>query len=418
MVIDWRSRIIEMLSSKEYQNIAEFYKPSIFDKLRVSRLESVHSDFWRWLLDSSEGHSLGVAPAECFLRVLLLADENKLSKALEDEDADSFKNQIILGNRVAFESNVSREKCIKYKGKDSRIDLLIKMKIKEMKKELVICVENKVKSNENNEQTEAYFEAVNEKYADCNRIYVYLTPKPISSLTEMAECRCKEFIQIDYQLLMDNILEPMKIKIKSEEDKIFIENYMRCLSRPVVDELYNNEGKKNKGGDIIMCTSESEKELLRSFYFRHKELVIAVLDSLKDDDKNDTIGKCVNYLKKKSPKDYTKYSFEGKEYNKTRLMLAVAHKIANDKGNITLEEMKEIFRQDKVALLTEAEEKNKKDKYKRWLTKDDEKIELSDGTEIAISNQWTKELIDEFISKKKVNNIKYEIKEIKDKYNS
>ena len=415
MIKDYRKEIMELLASKEYQNLSRFYRPSIFEKIGISRLERVHSEFWRWMLDSSESHSLGGYPAECLLRVLLVADENKVSTALKDENVELFKRKIILGEKMVIESNVSREETINYNSSNKRIDLLIKMKIKNMNKVLIICIENKVKSKENDEQTVAYYEGVRDIYKDANILYVYLTPKSIETLKNGVECECKDFIQIDYQLLTKHILQPVRIKINVEEDRNLIENYIRCLSRPALEDSDDvDKGKKAERGYIIMSMDEKEKVLLREFYFQHKELLMAVISSLEEEESG-ILNEFFDGLPEKSSKDYTKYEFDGKPYNKTRLMWAVAKKYATENKDVSLDDMKKIFDKNKVCSKSDAIKNNEKSNIKRWLTKPDEIIKLKNGEEIAMSNQWTKALVDEFIRKKQKNHIKYEILELEDK---
>ena len=141
---------------------------------------------------------------------------------------------------------------------------------------------------------------------------------------------------------------------------------------------------------------------------------MAVISSLEEEESG-ILNEFFGGLPEKSSKDYTQYRFDDKTYNKTRLMWAVAKKYATENKDVSLDDMKKIFDKNKVCSKSDAIKNNKKSNIKRWLTKPDEIIKLKNGEEIAMSNQWTKALVDEFIRKKQKNHIKYEILELEDK---
>ena len=103
-------------------------------------------------------------------------------------------------------------------------------------------------------------------------------------------------------------------------------------------------------------------------------------------------------------KDYTQYIFNGKEYGKNRLVLAVIKEYVKDK-NVTLEELQKIF--DKkiqggfgvIEEYVNAEELYKTTGYKRHFL--DDEINLDNGQKIVICSQWGKGNIVNFIDKAK-----------------
>lgn len=117
---------------------------------------------------------------------------------------------------------------------------------------------------------------------------------------------------------------------------------------------------------------------------------------------------------RKSSKDYTKYLFQGKPYNKRKLVLAVIQQwISENKPNDLLELLKafpqEIRGGGLFFSVEEAEEiYSRQGIYRHFLGKT-EILNFPDSTQYAISNQWGKGNIEKFINQAKKNG--YEIDE-------
>lgn len=118
---------------------------------------------------------------------------------------------------------------------------------------------------------------------------------------------------------------------------------------------------------------------------------------------------------KKSSKDYTSYIFQGKSFNKRKLVLAIIqHWVSENKPN-NLFELLQVFPQEirNGGLFVTVEEAkaiyDRQGIYRQFLG-DSEIIEFSDASKYAISNQWGKGNIDKFIAHSKT--IGYEIEEI------
>lgn len=117
-------------------------------------------------------------------------------------------------------------------------------------------------------------------------------------------------------------------------------------------------------------------------------------------------------------KDTTKYLFEGVEYSKSRLVLAVVTKYATDNKQITGQELIDTFPADKIPLGSWSCLKFLKDipvKYQsappRYFCKNHEIIKLSNGDVLATCTQWTVDSIRTFVDYVR-NNLGYEITEI------
>jgi len=109
---------------------------------------------------------------------------------------------------------------------------------------------------------------------------------------------------------------------------------------------------------------------------------------------------------KKFRKDYTKYRFEDEIYNKRRLVLAVVQQWISDNKPLSLPELLDAFPQEIrkggfFVPLADAEAKYKRQGISRHFLADDEIIRFPDSTQFAISNQWSKDWIDNFLSQAK-----------------
>ncbi len=104
--------------------------------------------------------------------------------------------------------------------------------------------------------------------------------------------------------------------------------------------------------------------------------------------------------------DRTKFKYKNQIYNKGRLVLAVIKDFVADQGDITYSQLEKKFPQKLQGSIgvfvkeEKAQERYNKTGYKRYYIKDDEVITLSDST-IAVSNQWGKDNIYNFVKRAK-----------------
>lgn len=95
---------------------------------------------------------------------------------------------------------------------------------------------------------------------------------------------------------------------------------------------------------------------------------------------------------RKTTKDFSKYTFQGKELGKAALARAIVTHYVKEHPGISLAELKDVFPDEVqgkavVVKLEEAEELLQKTGYKRFAMKGDQILELSD-CQACISNQW------------------------------
>jgi hypothetical protein len=105
---------------------------------------------------------------------------------------------------------------------------------------------------------------------------------------------------------------------------------------------------------------------------------------------------------KKSTKDYTSYLFNGNTYNKRKLVLnVIQHWVELNKPK-DFNALIEAFPQELLTggIFVTADEARliyERQSISRHFLNDDEIIKFLDGTQYAISNQWSKASIDKFI---------------------
>ncbi|WP_052085799.1 PD-(D/E)XK nuclease family protein [Clostridium sp. HMP27] len=403
--LDVKKSIIQLFNSKEYHELKSYYDfKGIFDTLGIMRNENVHSNFLAWIINPDQNHGLGNYPIRKFLEMIVMSlFDCQYAKGKLDLFPEYLIDYIITGNYEIIDVKIEREKVI---DKNKRIDIFIDLSLQVGCEEsqiidMKIILENKVYSEEHSEQTIEYYKWASKNFKENSElVFLYLSPIPNSELYSLIEqqCQCKKYIQINYQYLVDYVLEPCKMQQLSPETSSFLDNYLRCLSYPSIDKEENI-----KNGGLVMAISEREKKLLLDFWEGNKPLLLAVLNALKDNEdineqERENIDNMISTISKKSNKDYGKYLFNGNKYGKGRLVLAVIKEYVKSK-NPTFDELKHTFSdniQGSSGVLQTLEDAENKD-LKRFFMKPDEILVSSDNIEFVVSNDWGKPNIDRFI---------------------
>lgn len=395
-----RDEIIKFKNDPDSQKLESFYYSKSFSEiLRVSRREISHSSFIGWLLNKAESHNLGDFPIRKFIDIILKFSDDKL------KSNTSIYNSFVTEDYEIERVNVEREKAVKKVG---RLDIYVELTllISDKKQNVKLIIENKVESKENNDQTNSYYNYYNSISRE-NEIVIYIYLTPISTLElielEEPECNCKEFIQINYQSIVDYLIEPALNQNISGQTRNILKEYLKSLSQPSIDEEI--DGHKQ---ELIMALGTEERNLLSSFWNKNEKLILAALyaissDPEQEEDTRNNVKEALTSLS--SGKDYTKYIFNGNKYGKNRLVLAVVKDYVNNNPTITYEELQVVFPnslQGIETFTTETEAKQKKDR--RNFIKKNELITLSNAT-IAVSTQWGIVNIEPFINHCKGMNI-------------
>ncbi len=222
----------------------KFEKFNIFDCLKITRAEIRHSNFLGWLLDPQETHGLNDYFLKEFIKKVLYSNKHSIANTPSVFDIDVWNMSDI---------EVRRE--YKY------IDLLI---IDENNK-FIIVIENKIDTNQHDDQLKRYTDIVQQEYPDekYQKLYVYLKPE--------FEKVALPFIYVSYKA----ILETINILIEYRQDKISneiliaIKHYKEIIERDIMKEddikkicrtIYN---KHRKAIDLIYkYNSDASTEIM------------------------------------------------------------------------------------------------------------------------------------------------------------
>lgn len=409
-----RNEIIKFNNDINVQKLESLYHSKSFPEIMgVSRKELMHSNFIAWFLNENENHSLGKFPLQKFLELLVIfSKENQLYKHKELFDS------IIVSDYELSSIRIETEKSINNVG---RIDIYVESKIKYLNKEKVlkIIIENKVGTKEHSDQTLKYynhFESV--KKSNEINLYVFLTPISSTELLELAEpeCSSKEFIQINYQSLVDFLFEPVIKKNISDKTKTIIKEYLQSLSQPTLDK---DEDEYKQG--LIMALGTEERNLLTKFWEKNQKLILAALyaissDPEQDKDVRDNASTALTNLSN-SNKDRSLYSIlyngnvEVEKIKKSDIGLSTVKIL--DKHNLINDEMFDFLRKDRTCsfqLLKRLEEVTETEKkYGRYRINGTPEL-IYNGEEYFVARNWGKQNTDEFIKKmlKKIKGLSYE----------
>lgn len=271
-----RDEIIKFKNDPDFQKLENFYYSKSFSEvLGVSRREISHSGFLAWILNNTESHNLGEFSIKKFLDIVLKFSNDKL-KNKNSELYNSFVTEDYEIERVFVKS----EFAVKNVG---RLDIFVELTllISNIQRNVKLIIENKVESKESNDQTNNYFNHFDSiKKENETIIYIYLTPISTLELIELtqAECNCKEFIQINYQSIVDYLIEPALNQNISNRTKNILIEYLKSLSQPSIDEEI--DGLKQ---ELIMALGNEERKLLSSFWNKNKKLILASLYAISSD---------------------------------------------------------------------------------------------------------------------------------------
>ena len=392
-----REQIINLNNSDEFKQLSRYYKKkSFFNILGISRKETIHSYFLHWLFSPDESHELDEFALRRLLELIVLV-KNKLQSQNEQlQFPEDIEDTIICGGYTLDRIECERERAT---DQGDRLDLFLSFDFhsEQKDKHINIVLENKVKSKEGKEQTNRYYTYGEE--LDGETIYLFLSPLSNSDYETLSYpvCDCKKFVGLNYQYLVDYVLEPCLSECTVSDAKVFIEEYLRTLSQPSLqfDDF--------DGGEVIMAVSSRERDLLLNFWENNKDLLTAALNALADNpeleqEERDRIRESLQAVSKSSNRDYTKFQFDGQAYAKNRLVLAVVKKHVENNPSITMQELSKAFTSPVLPVIItpieEAREVAERTGHRRHFI--DEPITLVDA-EIAVNNQWGTGGIESFI---------------------
>jgi hypothetical protein len=216
-------------------------------------------------------------------------------------------------------------------------------------------------------------------------------------------------------------LSIIELKLNQINDSTLnqLENYLDQKEQILELGKYWNEEIKPKWIGVVVGTSISAdlQEKLNNGY-KYNDIPIAgiVLNRYRSSDNNIFVVSDTYFSYKYSEKDYSKFNYKNKAYNKARLVNEIVRDFVDLNPTTTFSELKEIFPKqiqgsfgvfDK---LSRAEEIYINWGHKRHYIKPTETINLGDGEIIATCNQWNPHNIADFIKNAKKLGYEIEIK--------
>ena len=322
--IDYASIMLQFNNDPDFIKLRDRYATKSFlEIMSTDRSETRHSSFLAWLL---EGKDFPVKeqdhPIIHLLDILIRRESEQSTQKLVHDD---IKNMVLSRNiKSILIHEVSTEKLIKDLStiqSIDRLDIYIHCTIESKNgesKEIEFIIENKVGSKENGPkengskdsgpkeksdfdvkypdyvkktQTERYYYACNDKAKD-NRngrkqIFIYLTPisnddlSDFDNLGEDQKSKDEHFININYQDILDNIIEPLlSAEDISTRIHTLLEEYVLSLSLPALIEK-ENENEQNIKGSIIMATRKVDIENITNIIKKNSYLSL-IQDALKE----------------------------------------------------------------------------------------------------------------------------------------
>ena len=268
--INIKSEIINFYNDPLYQELNAYYsKKTIFNILKIERNENRHSAFLAWLLDKNVNHGLGDEPLKKLLRFLYIRNE-----------VNSYDSCLLSGNYLIDKLEVSTEEQAYDSKKYGRIDIFLKLQYRyhtrdEQEKKLCVIIENKMYTEEHDNQTERYRDwALRQNYKKEQIIGVFLAPNRVGKCTG-DNTPGFEFLKIDYQDLLDNVLEPLLLLDMPHDARVFITDYIINLGQPLQKTDDNGAVKEQTGA--ILAVPNKTKENVYDLYKKHKDFLDALV---------------------------------------------------------------------------------------------------------------------------------------------
>lgn len=260
---------------------------NIFDVLKLSRAEIRHSNMLSWLLNPSENHGLN----DLFLRNLI--------KVIIQNNSYSDINPIELLTVDFSDLQVLREW--------ENIDIFLSSK------EYVIVIENKIDSQEHDNQLQKYKKIVDERYKKQKKLYLYLTPSGIAPSDDenwliVTYSDILEALQISFDLnqnelppgpkmLIQDYINLLRSKIVEDPKLIEICKKIYIKYKPALDLIFENKGnfitenviQEIKDNNIMVNESSSTNSVV-VFSTNEMNDILPALDEKKSGSWNDGLA--------------------------------------------------------------------------------------------------------------------------------
>jgi len=329
--------IINFKNSKEWIEFKNYYDDKSFtEQLGLFRYEDANTNFLASLLKSDNIYGYTTYPMKLLLELIKI----KSSK-------DYFKDVNLLNNYDINNLSIKTREALQ----SGIPDLHIRFNINE--KEYLILIEAKLQSDEQEKQTQRYYDDL--KNVNVEKIFIYLT-------LDGGKCSCKEYELITYQELIDYVYTPLTF-IKSNDVALTVEEYLKSFNALYYQEIFDNNDiipMNYKSKELTLKLWEQHQKLFKKifidkidnksfldFYNSHKEvfrILFINIDKLNNDkliEVNEYNRELLEYISKIASKVKCINMIDNNSYNNSEFIYRVFHKIVNE-NNITYEELKSI----------------------------------------------------------------------------
>ena len=200
------------------------------DFLRLANDEEFHSNFLAWLLGPNNNHGIGDYFLKKFLRRVGLSSES-----IESVDWTPAESQREWPNEVD--------------GQPGSLDILILNE----STGFLCAIENKIWSGEHSEQLTRYRKALEERYPDYDRHYIFLSPRGTLPYRKVEQEYWKPMNYTTILELVEQTIDDTEVR---EDVRAFLRQYATTLRRKIVPDSNTNIA-----------------ELAREIYLKHREAI-------------------------------------------------------------------------------------------------------------------------------------------------
>ena len=310
-----------MRGSREYQLLQQFYhRETLFDILGVSRQENPHSSFLAWLLDPAGGHGMNDFPLKRFMETVCFAFLNygkaylneantTLSKygqtkrdaarnrllffgadaAEEDAERSGLMKRLMSGDFHVASCLISRERILKGKRRaDIYMDLTVQYREKEepATARLLVFIENKVHSDENDNQTAAYMDYMlgDAETRDFRYVVpIFLSPATNAEIKRHAAAEAEDkafpcidhlFLLLNYQYLLDGVISPCHAAYRDTAAGEILRDYISCLGKSIQDADEPTKKTQDDSSASVMAVGKDEKAWSCKLWEDHQDVLM------------------------------------------------------------------------------------------------------------------------------------------------
>ena len=249
---------------------------SMMEIVGVHRKEDRHSDFFKWLFDSSADHQLGTLPADKLIKLIAnLGYQQKKQNAYNNctlcyPHNNPLSLDELLHFLTASNTIVSSKAEREVSNVNGRPDIVLELEANNEPKRIRVVFENKVNAPETIDkdgigQTKRYYQEYSQKNDGFKNVYIY------NRCDESQLPQCRQFICMTYQHIVNDIIEPLlQLPDLNPRTEFILNDYILTLEKPA-----NVEKQMDK---IIMAIGTDTKRLLKEFLENNLDIIATAIE--------------------------------------------------------------------------------------------------------------------------------------------